>query len=125
VAPRPARPAPPPARSITVGKGSTTLTVEPVVLKIVNVLGINVNIGTAKATLTGGSPAVPIAGQTIVFKAGGTTVCTGVTGSDGKVSCTMTLTNTLLTILNLGVTASYGGNALWLPSSGSAGLLAL
>jgi hypothetical protein len=96
-----------------------------VVLRIVNVLGINLNLGTAKATLTGGTPAAPIAGQTIVFKAGATTVCTGVTGADGKVSCTMTLANTLVTILNLGVTASYGGNALWQPSSGSAGLLAL
>jgi hypothetical protein len=107
--------------SITVGKGATTLTVEPVVLKLV----LTVNLGTAKATLTGGDPAVPIAGQTIVFKAGATTVCTGVTGADGKVSCTMTLANTLLAVLNLGVTASYGGNAIWLPSSGSAGLLAL
>jgi hypothetical protein len=106
--------------SITVVKGATTLAVDPVVLQT---SGLNVRVGIVKATLTGGFPAQPIAGQTVVFKAGATTVCTGVTGADGKVTCKMDVVPTLLVILNLGVSASYAGNSLWLPASGSAGLI--
>jgi hypothetical protein len=106
--------------SITVVKGATTLAVDPVVLQT---SGLNVRVGIVKATLTGGFPAQPIAGETVVFKAGATTVCTGVTGADGKVTCKMDVVPTLLVILNLGVSASYAGNSLWLPASGSAGLI--
>ena len=110
--------------TITVVKGTTTLQVEPVVLKVVSLLGINVNLGTAKATLRGGD-GQPIAGQLITFTAGGKTVCVGTTGADGTVSCTMSLANTLVTVLNLGVTGTYAGNALWQGSSGHNGLLQL
>ena len=85
--------------------------------------GVTVRIGVVGATLTGGSAAVPIAGQTVVFKAGAVTVCTGVTNASGRVSCTMNVVNTLLVILNLGVSATYAGNTNWKPASGSAPLL--
>jgi hypothetical protein len=50
-------------------------------------------------------------------------VCTATTKADDTVTCTMDLVGTLLTVLNLGVTASYGGNTAHLPSVGAAGLL--
>lgn len=106
--------------SITVGRGATTLSVNPVVLQL-NPLGLRV--GIVKATLTGGFPAQPLANQTVVFKAGATTVCTGLTGADGTVICKLDVIQTLQVVLMFGVTGSYGGNATWLPSSGSAGLI--
>jgi putative Ig domain-containing protein len=107
--------------SITIDRGPTMLFVNPVLLQVSGPLRLTVGIVSAR--LVGGVPGVGLGGQTVVFKAGGTTVCTGVTAADGNVRCTMTIFNTLLTILNLGVSASYGGSATWLPSSGSAGLI--
>jgi len=57
-----------------------------------------------------------------VFKAGNTTVCTGVTMNDGSVVCVMNAANTLTTILKGSVTATFAGNALWQPATGTAGL---
>jgi putative Ig domain-containing protein len=112
--------------SLTVSKGTSTLVVAPVLLKTQKKpLGVTVTIGTVSATLTGGTLSVPIAGQTIVFKAGAKTVCTGVTAASGTVTCTMTVANTLTTVSKGGVSASFAGNALWLPASGSAGLVSL
>ncbi|MBO9522614.1 MAG: putative Ig domain-containing protein [Nocardioidaceae bacterium] len=106
--------------SITVVRGVSTLSVNPVVLQL-NALGLR--IGILKATLTGGSANQPIANQTIVFKAGSTTVCTGLTTADGTVTCKMDVVQTLQVILLFGVSATYPGNALWEPSTGSAGLI--
>ncbi|MCW2798431.1 putative Ig domain-containing protein, partial [Nocardioides sp.] len=111
--------------SITVGQGTSALAVDPVLIKVTSSLGLSVKLGVVGATLTGGSPAHPIAGQTVVFRAASTTVCSGVTAADGKVTCTMSLANTVLVILNLGVSATYAGSSSWLPASGSAGLLSL
>ena len=105
--------------SITINKGVTALDVDPVLIK--GFAGLRVGINSAR--LTHGSPAQPLAGQTIVFKAGAATVCTAVTDAAGKVSCQSTIPNTLLVIANLGVTGYYNGSALYLPSSDSAGLL--
>lgn len=106
--------------SITIIKGTSALVVDPVVIQTAP---LGLKVGIVRATLTGGSAAVPLAGQTVVFKAGTATVCTGVTNAQGVVTCTMTVANTLLVILNLGVSASFAGNALYEGSSGSAGLL--
>ena len=107
--------------SITVGKGPTNLVVDPVVIQK---SGLNVKLGIVSATLTGGFPPAGVAGQTIVFKAGTTTVCTGVTDTSGRVArCAVSLLNTLKVISNGGVSATYAGNTFWLPSSGSAGLV--
>lgn len=108
--------------TITINRGPTTLTVSPVLL---TVTPLRVTIGVVQAQLTGGDPAVPLGGQTVVFKAGATTVCTGTTAADGTVTCAMNPVNTLLVVLAGGVTATYAGSALWLPSSGHAGLIAL
>ncbi len=111
--------------SLTVNKGDTTLNVDPVLIQVVPPLGLQIRIGTVRATLTGGSPAQPIAGQTVVFKAGpggSITVCSGVTDADGVATCTMNRANTLITILSLQVRATYAGNASWNPSSGHAPL---
>jgi hypothetical protein len=107
--------------SIKIVKGITTLDVDPVLIKSLTPGGVKVGINSAK--LTGGSPGQPLAGQTIVFKAGSATVCAAVTGADGKVSCQSTIPNTLLVIANLGVTGYYHGSALWQPSTDSGGLL--
>ena len=106
--------------TITVVKGTSALVVDPVVVQT-QPLGLKVSI--VRATLTGGSSAVPLAGQTVVFKAGTATVCTGTTNAQGVVTCTMTVANTLLVILNGGVSASFAGNSLYEGSTGSAGLL--
>jgi hypothetical protein len=112
--------------AITVTRGVSTLAVDPVLLKTTkNPLGIKVTIGTVSATLTGGTLNQPIANQTVVFKANNTnsTVCSGKTNASGVVTCTMSLTATLTAIAHGGVTATFAGNALWLPATGTAGLI--
>jgi hypothetical protein len=114
--------------SITVVRGTSTLVVQPVLVKTTkSPLGVKITIGTVSATLTGGTLNVPIAGQHVVFKAQNTTtqVCAGTTSSSGVVTCSMSLTATLTTIGKGGVTASFAGNALWLPATGQAGLVQL
>ncbi len=109
--------------SITVGKGTTTLAVDPVLLQVTTQLGVKVNLALLQATLTGGTPAQPVANQTIVFKVGATTVCTALTDAQGKVKCQPSVANSLLVVLGFGVSAVYGGNGTWNGSSGSAGLI--
>jgi hypothetical protein len=108
--------------SITIGRGVTTLVVEPVVLSTTGG-PISVTIGRVSARLTGGTAGTGIGGQLITFRAGTATVCTATTTPDGGATCTMSAVNTLLVVLNRGVTASFAGSALWQPSTGSAGLL--
>ena len=113
--------------TVTVTRGISTLTVDPVLIKTTkSPLGVKISIGTVSAKLTGGTLNVPIANQTVVFKAPNTTttVCTGVTNGLGVATCTMNLKHTLTVIAKGGVTASYAGNALWLPATGTAGLVA-
>jgi hypothetical protein len=111
--------------AITIDRGQTVLTVNPVLIEVKKLLGIKISVGTVSATLRGGVPLVPLGGQTVVFKAGATTVCSGVTLANGTVTCSMTIPNTLLVILNGGVSATYAGSTSWLPSAGSAPLLTL
>jgi len=110
--------------SITVTKGDTALAVTPVVLKLgPSLLDLGLDVGVVKATLTGGAPSQPIAGQTVVFKAGNATVCTAVTTASGLARCTLTVVGILQVTLGGGVSASYAGSAAWKPSAGSAGLI--
>src|SRR5581483_11099867 len=106
--------------TITINRGQSFLTVQPV---LVVPTPLTVRFGAVSATLTGGSPAVPLAGQTVAFQAGATTVCTAVTTAAGVASCQVTPTNMLLLIANLGVTATFAGTPQYLPSSAHAGLL--
>ncbi|HEX3795579.1 MAG TPA: putative Ig domain-containing protein [Acidimicrobiales bacterium] len=105
--------------SITIGKGATTLTVSPLLLNP----PLFITLNTAMATLTGGAPAAGIAGQTIVFTAGSTTVCTSVTNASGLATCNFTLPSLVAAVLTFGIKASYAGSASWQPASGSASLL--
>ncbi len=110
--------------SLKVVKGDTALAVSPVVLKLgPGLLDLGLDVGIVKATLTGGPFATPVAGQTIVFKVGSATVCTGVTGANGVARCVLTPVGILQVTLGGGVSAAYAGNAYWNPSSGAAGLI--
>ncbi len=108
--------------SIKAVKGATNLAVAPIYLKSSapnTDPQASIYIGTLRATLTGGSPAIPLAGQQIVFKAMGATVCTATTDSAGKVNCRMSLLAIPLVALANGADATYAGSTTWLPSSGS------
>jgi hypothetical protein len=89
------------------------LAVDPLLLQSLPGGGLVV-FGSVEATLTGGNPALPIAGQTIVFSAGSTPICTGVTDATGSARCNITLLSGLSAVLSLGVTATYAGNGSWL-----------
>jgi hypothetical protein len=111
------------ALSITVGKGATSLSVDPILLDTRSgVLG-TITVGVVRATLTGGNPAKPIAGQTIVWTVNGTPVCSATTDANGRAICTMSLVNTTIAILSGKVTGTYTGSTLWLGSTGSNGLV--
>lgn len=110
------------ALSITVERGATTLVTEPVVLSTSGGL-VKVTVGRVSATLTGGVPRKPIAGQAVTFRAGGTTVCTASTNAAGLATCTLSVTSTLAVILSGGVTAQYAGTTSWRPASAAAGIL--
>jgi hypothetical protein len=90
---------------------------------LLTVTPLKVTLAQVSAKLTGGDPAVPLSGQTVVFTEGATTVCTGTTAADGTVKCTTNAVNAVLVIARGGVTASYAGSALWLPASGHGGLI--
>jgi hypothetical protein len=113
------------ALSITIGKGQTTLTVEPVLLDARRIPGIQLNLVFVRARLTNTSTGAPIPGETIVFTAGGSPVCTAATGLDGRAACALNLGTLLLVVLNGGVKATYSETAVWQGSTGSAGLLAI
>jgi hypothetical protein len=106
--------------SITIGKGPTILTVDPAVISLTP---LGVRVGFVQAHLLGGVPLQPIAGQQVTFKAGATTLCTATTDATGLARCTVGLPGVLALILAGGVQASYAGSTVWLPSSGSAGLI--
>ena len=100
------------ALSITIGKGPTTLTVNPVSRSTRKVSG----------RLTGGIPGVGLVNQSIVFKTGNTTLCTVKTNTTGNASCTITAAQLTQVVLNNGVTGTYAGSALWQPASGAGGV---
>jgi hypothetical protein len=109
-----------------VAKGQTFLDTDPVLLNLSaanGTLDVNLTVGTVRATLTGGAPAQPIAGQPLVFKAGTATVCAGTTDAAGVVKCQLSLFGILAVTLSGGVSASYAGNPTWLPTTDSAPLI--
>ena len=59
----------------------------------------------------------------MTFKSNNTTICSAKTDATGHVTCSPTVLQALLVPLNGKLSASYGGNATWLPSSGTAGLI--
>lgn len=108
--------------AITIDRGETTLTVDPVLLQVRGG-AIKVTVGIVTAHLTGGDAAAGLPGETLVVKAGRTTVCTTATDDNGDATCELSLLNTLRVVLAGGVTVEYAGSATWQPAEGSAGLL--
>jgi hypothetical protein len=106
--------------TLTIDRGPTTIVVQPVLFKTTP---LGLPLGVVSARLTGGVPGMPLAGQTIVFTAGSTAVCTGLTGADGVASCTASVASTTAIITNLGVTATYAGNTFWMPAQAKGGLI--
>jgi hypothetical protein len=90
------------------------ITLHPFSLKLLNL----------KATLTAGG--APVAGQTIVFSALGTTLGTAVTNAQGvaTLSASMTIAHAFEVLLQLGYRASFAGNGTIGPSSANGALIA-
>jgi hypothetical protein len=107
-------PPPPPA--------SDRIVAEPIVLKILP--GLQINLGSLRATLLGGSPEHGIAGKTITFSGGGRTLCTATTDANGVARCGDLLTS-VAAVLGLRYTASFAGDASFRPASGVGKLLLL
>ena len=99
----------------------TSLAASPAVAQIAPGLGIN--IGNLKGTLTEAGGA-PIAGATIVFSAGGSTLCSATTNATGVATCSG-LAQSLGAILHLGYIASFGGDATYAPSSGHGSIVTI
>ncbi|HJR24442.1 MAG TPA: putative Ig domain-containing protein, partial [Acidimicrobiales bacterium] len=106
--------------SITIERGPTVLTVSPVLIQL-GPLGIR--FGVVDATLRGGLPLEPIAGQQVTFKAGSATLCTATTNASGFAGCSVGPLGVVQLILAGGVTATYAGNTFWLPATGSGPLI--
>jgi hypothetical protein len=94
--------------TLVIIKAATTLTATPLLS------------GGMTATLRRADDLAPIAGQTIVFKAG-TSRCTATTNSSGTARCGNSVT-LLVALLTGRYTATYAGNQSYLGSSASAGL---
>jgi hypothetical protein len=72
---------------------------------------------TPSATLTTAA-GVPLPGRTVTFTAAGATICSGTTNSNGVATCTGSLLRSLVHVaLSLGYTASFAGDADYLPAS--------
>ena len=102
------------AASITISYATvaTSLTASPLLF------------GGISARLTRTDNGQPIAGQTIVFTAGGATLCTATTDANGTASCNSLLA-LLTAVLNLGYNATFAGNGAYLPSSAHGKLIDL
>jgi hypothetical protein len=103
--------------TLTIAKGPTSLAVQPVLVHS----GV-LTVTTASARLTGGSPAVGLQGQTVTFSSGTTKICSGITNTNGNVTCSIPAGDTALLVLRGSITGTYAGSALWKPASGSAGV---
>jgi len=102
--------------------GPTNMVAQEAILQL---SPLSVNLLTLKATLTSATTHAGVTGQTVVFTAGGSTLCTATTNSAGLASCSI-LTNVsadVATITADGYKATFAGSADWLASSGSSGLI--
>jgi hypothetical protein len=64
-----------------------------------------VYLGLLSARLTHSDPALPVAGQPVVFSVGGTTLCTATTNANGVASCIIGLNGATKVIADKGYTA--------------------
>lgn len=97
---------------------ATSLTATPALVELAT---LKLYLLTLNATLTGPG-GVPIPGQPVVFYAGTTLVCTGVTNGAGTASCSGTA-KIVQIVLGNGYSAVFGGNGPFLPSAAHAPLL--
>jgi CSLREA domain-containing protein len=105
----------------------TLLTAEPAIVRIGP--GIQLNLYRLKARLTRVDNGAGIGGQTITMSlprngGGSVTVCTAVTAGNGWAECNG-IASLLGITLNFGYTASYAGNATYVPATAKAGLIAI
>jgi hypothetical protein len=96
----------------------TALVANPSIVKL---SGLKLYL-TLSARLTANS--VGLAGRTIAFSASNRLVCTAVTDGNGDASCGGLTPGTLQSVLGLGYTASFAGDAPYLPASAKGPLIA-
>ncbi|MFL6107806.1 MAG: putative Ig domain-containing protein, partial [Marmoricola sp.] len=109
--------------TITVTKGATRVTPTAILLGFLPNGDVTINAGLVEADLKGGFPEQPIAGATVTFKSGTSTVCSGKTDAAGHAQCSQSILNALLTPLRGNLTATYAGDGNWFGSTGSAALI--
>ncbi|HET6153816.1 MAG TPA: putative Ig domain-containing protein [Marmoricola sp.] len=108
---------------IQVTKGDTKVTPTAILLGFPSNGDITINAGLVEADLTGGYPSQPVANETITFKSGASTVCSGKTDAKGHAQCAQSLLNAILTPLRGNLTATFAGDLSWNGSSGTATLI--
>ncbi len=112
---------------VTVGKAPSSLSATPAILGVKVVLGAPLNVRLTlleplSATLIGNGQ--PIPGQTLVFSAGATVLCTSVTNALGTAYCNHLNATALLAIfLKPGYTVTYAGNASFFGSTTAAAVI--
>jgi hypothetical protein len=104
--------------TLTITPASTALVAAPV---LINLSPLALTLGKVSAKLTFGGQ--PVVGQTIVFTAGATELCTATTSADGTAGCTLTLAGALAVVANLSYTATFNGSLNFLPSSAKGPLI--
>ncbi|MDP9074990.1 MAG: Ig-like domain-containing protein, partial [Actinomycetota bacterium] len=106
--------------TLTVNPAPTSLSPSPAVLRF---QPAGITLGTVSAKLTYGNPALPGAGQPIVFSVGRLTLCTATAGSDGTATCTTTAAGAAAVLVHLGYVATFFGSPNLLVSTGQGGLV--
>jgi hypothetical protein len=101
------------ARTVSVAKATTYLKAEAAVVRLIP---LGLPLGLLKVTLRD-DQGQPLAGEPVEFTIGSKSVCTATTGVDGVATCNARLL-LLDLILHNGYTATFAGDANYLPSSG-------
>lgn len=95
----------------------TVLNAAPSVARVSVAKGLEATL-TLSATLTT-DKGIAVPGQTVMFSAGATAVCSAVTDSDGRAACAGIVDGVAPSVLSLGYTATFAGSSPYLPSSSS------
>jgi hypothetical protein len=102
-----------------VTRAPVVLVANPSILTLLPGLRLHLTLSATLRTTAG----APLAGRVITFSVGGQTVCTATTNASGYASCGGLIPGTLLSILGLGYTASFGGDGSYLPGSARGNLI--
>jgi len=107
---------------ITIARAATALTATPAILQV---SPLALEVFNLSATLTRESDGSPLAGQTVVFSAGSTELCTSTTDASGVATCNVLMSPTaiLAVVLSNGYAVSFPGDGNYAPSTASAGLI--